>query len=215
MAVNTINELITLLNNIDQDAQVIAAIANDAADSTANGPSAGLVTTRLGSNVRNIQKLIEDLEAQVGISVRADIQDDSVNILTGPDTINFIGNGVAVTDVGGVATVDIDANLSVNAQTGTSYTLAIADAKGIVTMNNAGANTVTIDAVGTTAYPLGAHIRVAQLGAGATTISAGPGVTLNGVTAGSGTLTAQYDIVELIHVASDVWLATGDIGAIA
>ena len=62
MAIQTITELVELLNQVDIDATVLAAIANDSAISTASGPSAGIVTTRLGSNVKNVQKLIADIE---------------------------------------------------------------------------------------------------------------------------------------------------------
>lgn len=107
------------------------------------------------------------------------------------------------------------ATTQVNAQTGTAYTLPLSSTNGIVTMDNANANTLTIDPVATTAYPLGYTVEVIQLGAGTTTIQAGAGVTLNGVTAGGGDITAQYDVVKLRHVASDVWIVSGDIGAIA
>jgi len=54
MAVNTINDLIALRGTVDQDATVLAvlaAIANDSPTSLASGPSEGLVTTRLGTDV--------------------------------------------------------------------------------------------------------------------------------------------------------------------
>jgi len=63
MVVNTTNQLIDILNKANADATVLAAIANDSATSTTSGPSAGLVTTRLGSNVKNLQKVIADYEA--------------------------------------------------------------------------------------------------------------------------------------------------------
>ncbi len=104
---------------------------------------------------------------------------------------------------------------NVNPQTGTSYTLALDDQYDVVTMDNAGANTVLIDPVGTTNYPVGYTVEIIQLGAGATSIEAGAGVTLNGVSTGSGTITAQYDVIKLRHVASDEWIVSGDVGAIS
>lgn len=68
MVVNTINELITLLNQVDTDAQVLAAISNDAANATGSGLSPGFVTTRLGDEVKNVQKVIADAEAAIAAS---------------------------------------------------------------------------------------------------------------------------------------------------
>jgi len=46
-------------------------------------------------------------------------------------------------------------------------------------MNNAAANTITIPTNASVAFPIGTTILITQLGAGATTIAAGAGVTLN------------------------------------
>jgi hypothetical protein len=61
MAVTTIAELKSLLNKIDEDARVLAAIVNDSANSTVNGLSAGFVTTRLGDEVQNVQAALNTL----------------------------------------------------------------------------------------------------------------------------------------------------------
>jgi hypothetical protein len=175
MVINTTNELVTLLGLVEHDATVLAAISNGEADSTASGPAAGLVTTRLGDNVKNVQKVIADMESGVSTGIRP----------------------------------------AINAQTGTSYAIALTDNGDMITMNNASANTLTINPIATTAYPVGSLVEVIQLGAGTTTITAGTGVGLNGVTAGSGDITAQYDVVNLRHVANNVWIINGDIGTIS
>ena len=107
MAVNTINQLIDLLNQVDVDGTVLAAIANDSALSVANGPSAGLVTTRLGTNVKNVQKVIADIENGIVTGVRPDVQDEGSTLVVGASTLNFVGSSVSVTDVGGVATISV------------------------------------------------------------------------------------------------------------
>jgi hypothetical protein len=109
MAVNTINELNALLNQIDIDATVIAAITNDSAVSTASGPGPGLVTTRLGINVKNIQKVIADSSDAILANgyTGPDIQDEGSLAVAAPTTINFVGSAVTVTDVAGVATITI------------------------------------------------------------------------------------------------------------
>ena len=69
MTVNSINQLTTLLNDVDLDARVLSAIANDAPNSTANGPGAGLVTTRAGATVKNVQKVIADIDTAIGDTI--------------------------------------------------------------------------------------------------------------------------------------------------
>lgn len=107
MVVNTVNELIELLNQVDFDASVLSSIANDSATTTTSGSGPGLVTTRLGANVKNVQKVIADIENGITTGVRADIQQDGSNVVESAGTINFIGTQVEVTDVSGVATVEI------------------------------------------------------------------------------------------------------------
>jgi|SRR6056297_273520 len=135
--------------------------------------------------------------------------------------ITFFVDGTEMLRIDEAGNIDLSNNgfitstTQVNSQTSASFTLGLSDSNGMVTMDNAGANTVTIDPVATTAYPLGYVVEVIQLGAGTTTIQAGAAVDLNGVTAGSGDLTAQYSVVKLRHVAADVWVVDGGIGAIS
>ena len=104
--------------------------------------------------------------------------------------------------------------LPVNAQTGTTYTLALTDApvvnasQGIVTMNNAAANTLTVPTNATVAFPVGAQIQVTQLGAGQTTIAAAAGATVS--TPSTLTARAQYSTLILTQVAADTWILGGD-----
>lgn len=94
----------------------------------------------------------------------------------------------------------------VNNQTGTSYTLVIGDAGYLVTMNNAAANTLTIPANSSVAFPVGTRIDVLQLGAGQTTIAITTD-TLNGNTK----IDAQYEVVSLLKIASTTWVVAGGV----
>ena len=97
------------------------------------------------------------------------------------------------------------ANLTINAQTGTSYTLAASDANNVVTMNNSAANTVTIP---TGVLPVGCAVVIIQMGAGQTTVAPTlPDALYN---ASSANTRAQYSVVVLYHLASGVWLLSGD-----
>ena len=67
----------------------------------------------------------------------------------------------------------------INAQTGTSYTLALADAKKVVTLDNASAVAVTLPAQATVTWLSDSAIGLVNLGAGTATV-AGDGFTING-----------------------------------
>lgn len=99
-----------------------------------------------------------------------------------------------------------------NEQTGTSYTLVLADGGKLVEMNNASANTLTIPPNSSVALPVGTQILVLQTGAGQTTLAAGSGVTVNSKD-GNLKLSDQWCGVTLIKRATDIWVAIGDLSA--
>jgi len=102
----------------------------------------------------------------------------------------------------------------INAQTGASYTLVLADKGRIVSMNNAGANTLTIPANSSVAFPLGTIINVLQIGAGAATIAGASGVTVNGVSTGAGEIESRWQGVALTKIGTDSWAVSGAVGEI-
>lgn len=102
--------------------------------------------------------------------------------------------------------------LQQNAQTGTTYTLALADAGKLVEMNNASANTLTVPPNSSVAFPVGSQILVLQTGAGQTTLAAGAGVTVNSKD-GNLKLSAQWCAATLIKRATDTWVVVGDLTA--
>ncbi len=88
-----------------------------------------------------------------------------------------------------------------NAQTGTSYSYALADASKLLSMSNAASNTVLVTKQATVTWVTGTQLRVINLGAGVTTLVADTGVTINGNVS-----LKQYQGGTLIRTASDVWL---------
>lgn len=105
-------------------------------------------------------------------------------------------------------------NLTTNAQTGTSYALALADQNYLIEMNNALSNTVNIPLNSSIPFPIGTQITVLQTGAGQTTITTDVGVTLNCTpqsTSNVATLRAQWSSVQLIKRATNTWVAIGDL----
>lgn len=104
-------------------------------------------------------------------------------------------------------------NLSLNAQTGTTYTFVLADNGKLVTASNASAQTYTIPTNASVAYATGAQINLIAIGAGQVTVQGAGGVTVasTGATATAPKLRAQYSSATLIKVATDTWYVVGDI----
>lgn len=92
----------------------------------------------------------------------------------------------------------------VNAQTGTSYTLVLTDAGKQVTMTNASASTLTVPPNSSVAFDTGVRVQVIQLGAGAVTLTAGAGVTINSL---SSLTMSQYQVATLVKTATNTWVA--------
>ncbi len=104
------------------------------------------------------------------------------------------------------------AMIALNAQTGTSYTTVLGDDGKLITLDNASAITLTIPPNGTVAYGIGTQLNLMQLGAGQVTITAGAGVTIR--SAGSKLKTnAQYAVATCVKIASDTWVAVGNLAA--
>ena len=100
--------------------------------------------------------------------------------------------------------------ISLNAQTGTTYTLVLGDADKLVEMNNAAANTLTVPPNSSVAFSTGTQIIVVQKGAGTTTIAAGSGVTLLSKDSALG-IGGQYGAATCIKIATDTWYVIGDL----
>lgn len=99
--------------------------------------------------------------------------------------------------------------LTINAQTGTSYTLAATDANAkMVTCTNAAAITVTVPS-GT--FTAGQIVNLAQLGAGQVTVQAGASTTVNGTPGLK--LRARYSVASLLCTASNTFVLFGDLSA--
>lgn len=126
------------------------------------------------------------------------------------------GDAVPVARTGGPPDAMVDISVvALNPQTGTAYTLALVDAAHLVTMDNASANTLTIPPNASVDFPVGTGLTVGQKGAGTTTIQGDTGVTLNGVSAGGGAISAQWSTVLLVKAGTDTWEAWGSIGTVS
>ena len=127
--------------------------------------------------------------------------------------ITSVGTLSALTVTGDVVAGGINAPIhSVNTQTGTSYTLAIGDANGVVDTDNGSANTVTVPPTLSPDFPVGTQILVVQQGAGQTTIVAGSGVTLR-AKGGLKLAGGSYAGATLIKRATNDWYVIGSLEA--
>lgn len=102
-------------------------------------------------------------------------------------------------------------NLTLNAQTGTTYTLVLADNGKLVTLSNASAIALTVPTNASVAFPTGAIINIQQIGAGQVTVAGDTGVT---VTSTPGLkLRAQYSAASIVKTGTDSWTLIGDLSA--
>jgi hypothetical protein len=101
-------------------------------------------------------------------------------------------------------------NLTLNAQTGTTYTLVAADSGKLVTSSNAAAVVITIPP---SVFAAGEQINVQSIGVGLTSFAQGAGVTITstGATATAPILRAQYSACTIICTASNTFTVIGDL----
>lgn len=178
------------------------------------------------NNTPNFNQSILNLIQGAGVTIFADDEGNTTISVTGTSLVlktngvtnpvqnlqNLVnGTGISiVTDGSGNSTITATGSSStaINPQTA-SYTAQLSDANNIVTMNVAGANNFTVPTNSSVAFPVGSTITVIQLGAGTTTLTAAGGVTI--LTPASFTTRTQNSTVSVIKLATDLWIAAGDL----
>jgi hypothetical protein len=101
-------------------------------------------------------------------------------------------------------------NSTQNAQTGTTYSLVLADLGKLVELNNASDITVTIPTNASQAFAIGDRIDLMQTGAGQVTVSPASGVTLTAYDA-QYKLSGQWACATLIKRDTNSWVLIGNI----
>jgi hypothetical protein len=131
------------------------------------------------------------------------------NTLSLPPTTSDTLVGVAATQtLTGKTLTSPKINLTLNAQTGTTYTPVLADNGKLVTLSNASAITLTVPTNASVAYATGAQINIQAIGAGQVTVAGDTGVTVNG----TGTkLRTQLSAATLVKLGTDSWTLIGDL----
>ena len=164
-------------------------------------------TTYFGWVMPNSADLVTDLPADFAVFGQG--VDTSMQSLRGGTTGQVLsktsGTNMAFTWI-----EQDDTTLSFNAQTGTTYTLVLADLGKLVTTSNAAAITVTIPP---SVFAAGNQINLQSIGVGLTTFAAGAGVTITstGASATAPILRARYSACTIICTASNVFTVIGDL----
>jgi hypothetical protein len=101
-----------------------------------------------------------------------------------------------------------DPTLTINAQTGTTYTLVLTDAFKLVTFGNASPIALTVPLDSSVAFTIGTQINISQILAGRVTVAGAVGVTVNSAL---GLITrTQWSVATLIKTGTNTWILTGD-----
>ena len=168
----------------------------------------------------NDYALLADSAATNGVSWKqipaAGLASDSVttakildsNVTTAKIVDNAVTQAKLADRVIGSAEYD---NMTLNAQTGTTYTLVLTDAHKLVTLSNASAITLTVPTNASVAFEIGDQVNLLQLGAGQVTVS-GASVTFR--SEGSKLkLKGQYAMATLVKIDTDTWVLVGNTAA--
>ena len=130
------------------------------------------------------------------------------------NAIDFVSAGSAA-ETAALAAADVVLTAADKAKTTNakvdSYTLALTDAGKAITMTKGTATDLTVPP-NTIAFPIGTVLQIENLGAGAMTIVAGEGVTVN-VNALLTLVLGQFGVAFLRKTATNVWIAYGGLVA--
>jgi len=135
----------------------------------------------------------------------------ATDTLVGKATTDTLTNKTLTSPTLSTPTInDARQNITLNAQTGTTYTLALTDNGRLVTLSNASAITLTVPLNSSVAFATGAVVNIQQIGAGQVTVAGASGVTVTG----TGTkLRTQYSAAALVKTGTDSWTLIGDLSA--
>ena len=190
-----------------------AAVGLSNVDNTsdANKPVSTATQTALDGKQATITGAATTIDTEDLTASRALVSDGSGKVAVSDVTSTELGYLDGVTSA---VQTQVDAKtaklISLNTQTGTTYTLVLGDADKLVEMNNAAANTLTVPPNSSVAFSTGTQIIVVQKGAGTTTIAAGSGVTLLSKDSALG-IGGQYGAATCIKIATDTWYVIGDL----
>ena len=209
-------------SSISVQTTLASGISNSAATMTvATGTGAALLggVTLAAGNIDTFSVAIDpDTQNEEIVFITAN-SSDTFTILRGQSGTSAISHtgGAAVKHVlvsEGLNAFEAGLNetIPLNAQTGTTYTLAVGDAGQLVTLTNASAITLTVPTNASVPFAIGTQITITRAGAGALTVVGDTGVTVNSAD-GFLKLRTQWSSGTLIKTNTNSWILIGDLSS--
>ena len=175
-----------------------------------SGSTSGITTLQAtataGTNTLSLPPTTNDTLA--GIAATQTLTNKTINVAN--NTLTGVVTTTGTETLTNKTLTSPKINLTLNAQTGTTYTLVAADSGKLVTSSNASAVVITIPP---SIFAAGEQINVQSIGAGLTSFVAGAGVTITstGATSAAPILRAQFSACTIICTASNTFTVIGDI----
>ncbi len=163
---------------------------------------AALTTTSYG---RNLLTLADQAALKTAVGAASDSASGIVELATSAETITGTDTARAVTPAGGAAAYEALGKVRESPVKTDNYTLAATDAGKTVEMN-ASAKTITIPTNASVAFPVDSYVNVVLVADSTLTIEGDTGVTVNGVSGGAVTISAQYGGVTLYKRDTNEWV---------
>jgi hypothetical protein len=209
-------------SSISVETTLASGISNSAATMTvATGTGAALLggVTLAAGNIDTFSVAIDpDTQNEEIVFITAN-SSDTFTILrgqSGTSAISHTGGAtvkhVLVSEALNAFEAGLNEVIPLNAQTGTTYTLAVGDAGQLVTLSNASAITLTVPTNASVPFAIGTQITITQANSGEVTIAGAVGVTVNSAD-GDLKLRTQWSAATLIKTNTNSWILIGDIKA--
>ena len=209
-------------SSISVQTTLASGISNSATSMTvATGTGAALLggVTLASGNIDTFSVAIDpDTQNEEIVFITAN-SSDTFTILRGQSGTSAISHSggatvkhVFVSEALNAFEAGLNETIPLNAQTGTTYTLAVTDAGQLVTLTNASAITLTVPTNASVPFAIGTQITIAQSGAGQVTISPAVGVTVSAADTAT-KLRTQWSAATLIKTNTSNWILIGDIKA--
>lgn len=156
-----------------------------------------------GSHLTNVPNIFNQ-----SLNSTNNVSFSSLNLADGLTAHNTVIIGT-LSATGTIYASDIHAPFSVNNYV-SSFTLALSDVDGLITVNSSSATILTVPNNSTVPFDIGSRIKIVQLGTAQITISAAVGVTVNSPT-GYVKTAQRYSMIDLYKIATNAWLLAGDL----
>lgn len=209
-------------SSISVQTTLASGISNSAASMTvATGTGAALLggVTLAAGNIDTFSVAIDPDTINEEIVFITANSSDTFTIVRGQSGTSAISHSggatvkhVFVSEALNAFEAGLNETIPLNAQTGTTYTLAAGDAGELVTLSNASAITLTVPTNASVAFAIGTQITITQANSGQVTVAGAVGVTVNAADSAT-KLRTQWSAATLIKTATNSWILIGDISA--